>query len=362
MSNLHPTACALSALSAVRKARGLVRVHAHGVREFEDQRAAFYGSIWTDAAHASGAEVLDLGGSLIEMRVSGSRMRVRNHVTSLDDPVTLNLAGDKHLVLSLLRREGIPTPRHLLCGATELTTAWRFLRGLSRACVVKPARGTAGGSGVTTGVAGRLQLASALATAGAFCSDAVIEEQVAGEDYRLLYLDGNLLDAVKRSAPTVCGDGRATLKELVARENRVRTERGIAGSQRLILPDGELRRTLADQGRSLHTVPKAGERVRLKRVVGDNRGEDNESAGDRLCDEIINAGARAANALGVRLAGVDIICSDPGVPLEESGGVVIEVNTTPSLYYHYVKRPGPTDVARMILTRLAAGDEGDGGA
>ncbi len=353
MMALQATAAALAALSAMHRVGDVVRRRAPSAQALDRQRAAFYCTVWKNAAQACGAEILDLGGCSLEIHIAGAGMRVRRHVTSLDDPVTLNVAGDKHLVYRLLGCEGIPTPRHMLCRATDLTTAWRFAKVLGKPCVVKPARGTAGGSGVTTGAVSRLHLASAMASAGAHCSDVVVEEQVDGEEYRLLYLDGELLDAVQRSSPAVCGDGKATLKELIARENRLRTERGIAGSQRLMRSDGELRRTLAESGMSARSVPRIGERVRLKRVVSDNRAEDNESAADRLCDAIVDTGARAAGAVGVRLAGVDIICTDPRVPLKESGGVVLEVNTTPALYYHYMKRPGPTDVALMILTRLS---------
>jgi cyanophycin synthetase len=63
-------------------------------------------------------------------------------------------------------------------------------------------------------------------------------------------------------------------------------------------------------------------------------------------------GARAAEAVGVRLAGVDVITPDPSLSLDEAGGVVIEVNTTPGYYYHYYKRDGRVPVATLILERL----------
>jgi D-alanine-D-alanine ligase-like ATP-grasp enzyme len=353
MTELQATARTLAALCAVHKAGRHLRRRSPGARELETQRTAFYRSIWQNATRAAGAEFVELGGALVEIRLAATRMRVRNHVTSLDDPVTLNVAGDKHLVHRLLEHEGIPTPKHILCGATDLATAWRFANELRQPSVVKPARGTAGGSGITTGVASRLQLASAMAAAGALCPDILLEEQVEGENYRLLYFDGELLDAVLRSSPAVRGNGRATVRELIARENRRRIEQGISGSQRLVRADASLRHTLEEQGMSLRAVPREGELVRLKRDVSENRAEDNESAAERLSASIVADGARAADAVGVRLAGVDIICPDPRVPLEQSGGVVLEVNTTPSLYYHYVKKPGPTDVALMILTRFA---------
>jgi cyanophycin synthetase len=118
--------------------------------------------------------------------------------------------------------------------------------------------------------------------------------------------------------------------------------------------DRDLRNTLRRQGLGMRSVPAAGQVVTVKTVVNDNRREDNEAALERICPSLVAAGAKAAAAVGARLAGVDIITRDPGVPLEESGGVVLEVNTTPGHYYHYKKRTGGTRVARLILQRVFA--------
>ncbi len=56
--------------------------------------------------------------------------------------------------------------------------------------------------------------------------------------------------------------------------------------------------------------------------------------------------------VGVRLAGVDIICRDPGVPLELSGGGIIEVNTNPGLYYHYRATDSRFPLAERVLNRF----------
>jgi cyanophycin synthetase len=62
----------------------------------------------------------------------------------------------------------------------------------------------------------------------------------------------------------------------------------------------------------------------------------------------------AAAQVGVRLAGVDLITSDLGRCLKESGGVIIEVNGTPGLHYHYqvADEANATLVAVPILRRL----------
>jgi cyanophycin synthetase len=219
---------------------------------------------------------------------------------------------------------------------------------------VKPARGSAGGVGITTGLHSLISVSRALIEAGAFCSDAILEEQVEGGVYRLLYLDGELVDAVLRRPPTVTGDGRSTIRQLIEAENERRQRRGIQASQSLITLDWDVVETLRAAGFSLRSVPPPGVVVRVKNVVNDNSREDNESALDSVCPSVARTGATAAAAVGARLAGVDIIAPDPGIPLTESGGVVVEVNTTPGYYCHYMRVGQGTPVATLLLQRIAA--------
>ncbi len=337
--------------------RERLRSRAPAARSVARGRAAFCRAVWADAAEHEGASLVALDADLFELRLGGERLRVRGSCTSLDDPVTLDVAGDKPLVYRLLGAAGVPAPRHLVCRATDAAAARDFVAAAAGPCVVKPARSTAGGAGVTAGVVDWPGLLAALGRAAAHCPDVVLEEQVAGSDYRLLYLDGRLLDAVRREPPALTGDGRSTVHALVRAENRRRLAAGIQESQALLHVDADLRATLLAGGYSLDSVLPPGDVLAVKTVVSENRGEDNVSAAGELCPAVVEAGAGAAAAVGVRLAGVDVITADPGVSLEESGGAVIEVNTTPSLYYHYAKRPGATPVARLILRGLA-GDDG----
>jgi hypothetical protein len=49
---------------------------------------------------------------------------------------------------------------------------------------------------------------------------------------------------------------------------------------------------------------------------------------------------------------VDIITTDPSLPLADTGGVILEVNAPPNFYYHYQKPDGPFPVAHHVLNRL----------
>src|SRR5207237_8732227 len=87
-------------------------------------------------------------------------------------------------------------------------SAFRFLARHGGPVVVKPA-GSSGGFGVTCGVSTRLDLARAVLAAAAFGPRLIIERQHAGAVYRMLFLDGQLLDVVRRRPSHVTGDGRS---------------------------------------------------------------------------------------------------------------------------------------------------------
>lgn len=334
--------------------RAYWRTQSH--RDVHERRRRFYDSVWRDAAQAVGWSVTTLAPDLMEIRSGRRRLRVLKNSTSLDDAITETIAADRFVVYKLLRERGIPVPSHMLCARGDWAKAWSFVRAAAGPCVVKPARGSAGGDGITTGVRTRGRLAAAMVMAGSNCGDIVIEQQIAGHVYRLLFLDGDFLDAVLRRPPVVKGDGTSTVRELIDAENRHRTDGGIQASQTLVKIDPEMRNTLADQGYGLHSVPASGSLVRLKNVVADNRREDNVAVAASMCAEVIQAAAAAAEAVGARLAGVDIMTPDPGVPLSAAGGVVIEVNTSPGHYYHYLREGEIVPLATIILERLAAAD------
>jgi cyanophycin synthetase len=343
---------ALGTMALVHK--GLRRLHGRDAAAVAvaAERSRFYEDAWRQAAEAVGGDVTVLSGPLLRIGYGSGRLLVRENVTSLDDPVTLTIAGDKPLVYELLTAEGIPVPEHAVVSHDDLAGAEAFIRRAGAPCVAKPALDGAGGAGVTTGLCDRHRLAAALARAGAWSDDVLLERQVGGGSYRLLYLDGELLDAVLRRPPTLRGDGRSTIRALVAAENAERTARGAEVAQTLLHVDRDARATLRLQGYGLESVPPAGAVVQVKTVVNDNRWDENEAATDRVCPEIVQVGAAAAEAVGARLAGVDILTVDPGVPIERSDGVVLEVNTTPGYYYHYRRKGGAAPVATMILERL----------
>jgi cyanophycin synthetase len=99
----------------------------------------------------------------------------------------------------------------------------------------------------------------------------------------------------------------------------------------------------------------AGRRVRVKTMVNQSGAVDTDTVPRRwVSPELVDTAAEAARAAGVRLAAVEIITPDPTRSLGAVGGVVLEVNGTPGLHYHYLVADSRcvVPVAVPILERL----------
>jgi D-alanine-D-alanine ligase-like ATP-grasp enzyme len=325
----------------------------------KDLGLELYRDIWAEAAGAAGARLDELGSGFFRFTRGDASTTAWFHEVQLDDAVSLRLALDKTLVHRLLTDEALPVPRHVEFHHRDLAPAREFL-AQHGTCVVKPADDGSSGVGVTAGVTTATELRRAALRASRGHTRLLIEEQVRGEVYRLLYLDGDLIAVLRRLPPRLRGDGRSTLAQLIDAENRRRIgARGHAGVHLLTL-DLDAVLTMERAGLTLGSVPGDGELVQVKAVTNQARPEDSETVNAGVADELVSQCRRAAQAIGVRLAGVDIITPGIGRPLGPDHGAIVEVNGTPGLHYHYqVADPErATRVAIPVLHHLFAQQPG----
>jgi D-alanine-D-alanine ligase-like ATP-grasp enzyme len=318
-----------------------------------EARDGVYSRMWRTAAERAGAEYRDLGRGISELLRQGRRARMFQQLTPLDDAATMRVALDKPTVQRWLADRGVSVPEQTRFSLHDLTPALDLIQR-SGSCVVKPAEGTAGGDGVTVGVADARDLHSACLLAGRFGTALIAERQAPGPLWRLLFLDDELLDVICDEPPHVVGDGTSSIGELMQAENRRRdAARGDVGLEywRVAL-DTAL--TLRRAGARLSDVPAPGTRVQVKSVTNDRRVEDSRTYRGRVHPDVLDQARTAAAAVGLRLAGVDVVAPGLDAPLAVSGGVVLEVNGGPGIHRHYqVADPaGATDVATVIAERL----------
>jgi cyanophycin synthetase len=317
-------------------------------------RDAVYRRIWGEAAAAVGAEYVETGDGGAEVRRGDARTRVVRQRTELDPESALDLAAEKGTIHARLTGAGIPVPHHLEFGHRNLTGALEFLERAPGAVVVKPGSGSGGGWGLASNVRTPAQLARAVLNASRYSDTILLEHQAEGTLHRVLVLDGQVIGVVRRRSPTVEGDGRSTVRALIAAENRRRLDAGGEAGLWPLRIDLDCLFTLEARGQSLDSVPAAGEVVTVKHVTNENRLEDNDTVREPLGPDLQAECARAAELVGLRLAGIDAILRETSTAMAKSGGVVLEVNGAPGLshHYHVADRSQATPVAVPILEAL----------
>jgi predicted ATP-grasp superfamily ATP-dependent carboligase len=327
-----------------------------------EARNEVYERIWREAAEASGASITKLAADTLEISRDAARARVRHQDAGLDDPATLKLALDKVQVHRLLADAGLAIPEHVEFDASDPAAALEFLRRSGSPCVVKPAAGSGGGHGTTAGIRTEAELTRARRNAARGGARMLIERQARGAVFRLLFLDGELLDVVRSVPGHLTGDGRSSVIDLIFAENERRVAaRGAAGVE-LLGAGLDMVLALERAGLRLSSVVPAGQRIALGDVTNNNSVHDNQTFRGALADELVAEAAAAQRVVGLRLAGVDVITEDPALPLHSSGGVINEVNGTPGLHHHYlVAEPEhATRVAIPVIERVLAGSAENG--
>ncbi|MCW5645380.1 MAG: hypothetical protein KIT63_25030 [Rhodoferax sp.] len=278
--------------------------------------------------------------------------------------VGTRLARDKFRTAQVLRQLGFPAPVH--ARAVNPQMAVQLARQLGYPVVVKPADRDQG-QGVSADLRDDAAVLAAFALA-AGCSDHIlVEKHAEGNDYRLTVLNGRLIKAIVRQAAGVVGDGRHTIAELVQhqRQDPAHLRAGELRGHAPIGLDTEALELLAQNGLTPQTVPASGRMVGLRRRANVSAGGTPALVQGFIHPDNRRLAERAAAALQLDLAGVDLIMADIGRSWLETGALICEVNgqpqlgssTTPGIYRQVLREllPGPWRIPVVLM--LASGAE-----
>jgi cyanophycin synthetase len=304
------------------------------------------------AARRRGIPVRRLNsGSLVQLGHGAAQRRICTAETDATSAIAEMIAQDKQLTRSLLHAVGVPVPEGRPVADAE--DAWIAAEELGPPVVVKPQYGNHG-RGVATNLSTREQVIDAYAAAREEGSSILVERFIPGSDYRLFVVGDRLIAAALREPAHVVGDGRSTITQLVAEVNRdPRRSDGHATVLSYIKLDPVGLAVLAEQGFTPESVPPAGRRVLIRRNGNLSTGGTAEDVTDRVHPEIAARAVEAARAVGLDIAGVDIVAVDISQPLESQRGAVVEVNAGPGLRMHLEPSAGqPRPVGEAIVASL----------
>ena len=270
--------------------------------------------------------------------------------TNLNPTVATMLARNKYLTKTVLDEAGFPIAPGGLWRTEE--EAIQLANKIGYPVVIKPLRGIKG-AGVFVAIKNQaaLQKSLTMIQTDFLQKTYLMEKYFPGTDYRILVLDDEIIGISTRVPPTVIGDGKATLAELImAFENLKKTKFKDFIRRRQLKKDRVFELTLEKQSVTLDSIIEKNRVIQLRQNCNLSTGGLAMTV-ENLPEPIKAAAIGAVRALGMRLAGVDILVAKP--VNENSAFMIVELNEAPGFTSHLYPDIGPAvDVITPILKKI----------
>jgi len=290
-------------------------------------------------------------GSLIQLGYGKFQKRIQATLTSETRQIATEIASDKRLTHQILDQLGLPVPRQAI--VYDAAEAAEEAGRLGFPVVVKPLDGNHG-KAVAINLKSSEEVREAYEKAREVCGRVIVEACQAGQDHRILVIDGKVVAVARRVPGHVVGDGRHTIAELIEIVN-ADPRRGIGHEKVLtrLEVDDQARRLLNLAGLTLESVPADGEIVYLRSTGNLSTGGTAIDCTDAIHEDNRQMAERAVKAIGLDVGGVDFICPDITRSYKEVGGSIVEINAAPGFRMHLAPTEGkPRDVAGPVIDML----------
>ena len=271
--------------------------------------------------------------SLVQLGHGRQQRRIRTSVTDRTGKIAEWISLDKDLTKKLLAELGLPVPLGRPVSSAE--QAWAAACELGLPVAVKP-RNADYGHGIGLNLSTREQVLAAYTAAREYRDEVLVERFAPGEQYRVTVVGNQMVAAVRREPVRLTGDGTRTISQLMEQAN-CDPRRG--DDLRLpldrVCADDDTPQVLAEQGFTLDAVVPAGVEVVLSRIAHSWAGAGVSDVTDLVHPRVAAQAVRAARLIGLDVAGLDVVAQDIGRPLEDQGGVILEVNAEPTIAFHF---------------------------
>jgi len=302
-------------------------------------------------------EILDESDQFLKLQHKDHIEYVKNgNMTSKDNYIVPLAMANKTVTKKILSAAGFPVPAGAEFSTLEEGIAYYSLIK-DKSIVIKPKSTNFGlGISIFQEPTNLDSYQKALEIAFSEDSSILVEEFIAGTEYRFFVLDGKCEAVLLRLPANVRGDGQHTIRELVATKNtnplRGRDHR--SPLERIKLGEIELL-MLEQQGYKADDILPKGGQVFLRRNSNISTGGDSIDMTEAMHPSYKKLAAEMATAIGAWVCGVDLIIPDSTLPAskKEPNCTCIELNFNPSMYMHTYCAEGPgQSITPNILAKL----------
>lgn len=289
--------------------------------------------------------------SLVQLGYGVNQMRFQATITCNTSNIAVDIACDKEDTKKMLESSSVPVASGSICVDEE--DLIETIDKIGFPIVIKPLGGNHG-KGASINVKTLDEAKSGLEHAQKYGRRVIVEKFITGHDFRILVINHKMVAAAQRVPANVVGNGENTINELIAIENQD-PRRGYGHENVLteINIDRDSLDLLAKLGYTEESIPKKGEIVYLKSTANLSTGGTSIDVTDMIHPENIFLAERISRIIGLDVCGIDIMAENLTQPLQQNGGVILEVNAAPGFRMHLAPSEGlPRNVAAPVIDML----------
>ena len=289
--------------------------------------------------------------SLVQLGYGVNQMRFQATITCNTSNIAVDIACDKEDTKRMLENSSVPVARGSICVDEE--DLIDTIDKIGFPIVIKPLGGNHG-KGASINVKTIDEAKAGLEHAQRYGRRVIVEKFITGHDFRILVINHKMVAAAQRVPAHVVGDGEHTIAELIEIENQD-PRRGYGHEN--VLTEIDIDRDSMDLldklGYTEDSIPNKGEIVYLKSTAKLSTGGTSVDVTDMVHPENIFLAERISRIIGLDICGIDIMAENLTQPLQENGGVILEVNAAPGFRMHLAPSEGlPRNVAAPVIDML----------
>ena len=281
-------------------------------------------------------EILDRAENFVRLKRDGNIQYVRQATkTSLDNYSAILAMENKVVTKLILAEHKIRVPKGFdYTDSASAKADFNYFR--DTAVVIKP-KSTNFGLGITIIKKNSDYLIYERAIDIAFEQDSsiLIEEFIDGKEFRIFVMNDEVVGILHRVPANVTGDGVLSIRELVIEKNKdpLRGKAYHTPLERIQLGEAESI-FLKAQNKDFNYIPQVNEVVFLRENSNISTGGDSIDFTDEIPASYKKIAVKAAQALGVKITGLDMIIPDYKQEATNENYAIIELNFNPAIHIH----------------------------
>lgn len=281
-------------------------------------------------------DILDREENFVRLKRDENIQYVRQATkTSLDNYASILAMENKVITKQILKEHAIKVPQGLDY-SDKVSAKASFNYFMDKAVVIKP-KSTNFGQGITIIKNNTDSTVFERAIDIAFDCDSsiLIEEFIEGKEFRIFVMNDEVVGILHRVPANVTGNGILSIRELVVEKNKdpLRGKGYHTPLEKIQLGEAESM-FLNAQNKDFDYVPHQNEIVYLRENSNISTGGDSIDFTDEIPDSYKKIAVKAAQALNVKITGLDMIIPDYKQEATDQNYGVIELNFNPAIHIH----------------------------